>query len=68
MRSLVAPTYVLINGYFKRFLSFAKFVIVIAYVHWFDTMFIIPERRNKAILRRLQYSILCMPAYVASGI
>jgi len=35
MSSLVTPTYVLINGYVKRFLSFAKFVTVIAYVHCF---------------------------------
>jgi len=35
MRSLVAPTCVPINRYVKRFLSFAKFVRVIAYVHCF---------------------------------
>ena len=32
MRSLVAPIYVLINGYVKRFLPFAKFGRVIAYM------------------------------------
>jgi len=34
-RSLVAPTCVPTNGYVKRFLSFAKLVRVITYVHCF---------------------------------
>jgi len=47
MRSLVAPICLPINGYVKRILSFAKFVRVIAYVHCFDTMFIVLERRKE---------------------
>jgi len=35
MRSLGAPTCIPTNGYVKRFLSFAKLVRVIAYVHCF---------------------------------
>jgi len=65
MRSLGASTCVPTNGYVKRFLSFAKLVRVIAYVHCFCHNAHYPKKKKIGHFKAsdLKKSIVCLYIY-----